>query len=156
MRRNPVPGLGVLGTVVLIASVHAAQNRSGAPTTRPALFTDAQVKSGEQAYLRTCASCHGRALTGGTAPPLTGPAFARSWRDPRVTLDDLFFVMRTTMPPRKSNALTADELIGHCRGRIASFKVPRHVFFVDEFPMTTSGKIQKAKLREEALHKRPS
>ena len=109
MRRNPVPGLGVLGTVVLIASVHAAQNRSGAPTTRPALFTDAQVKSGEQAYLRTCASCHGRALTGGTAPPLTGPAFARSWRDPRVTLDDLFFVMRTTMPPRQSNALTADE-----------------------------------------------
>jgi len=54
------------------------------------------------------------------------------------------------------HALTADELIGHCRGRIASFKVPRHVFFVDEFPMTSSGKIQKTKLREDALHKRPS
>src|SRR5215831_1595835 len=49
------------------------------------------------------------------------------------------------------HALTADELIGHCRGRIASFKVPRHVVFVDEFPMTSSGKIQKTKLREEAL-----
>ena len=36
---------------------------------------------------------------------------ARSWRDPRVTLDDVFFVMRTTMPPRQTNALTADERV---------------------------------------------
>ena len=42
------------------------------------------------------------------------------------------------------------EVLEHCRGRIASFKVPRHVFFVEEFPMTSSGKIQKVKLREDA------
>ena len=36
------------------------------------------------------------------------------------------------------------------RGRIASFKVPRQVFFVNQFPMTGSGKIQKYLLREEA------
>jgi fatty-acyl-CoA synthase len=54
------------------------------------------------------------------------------------------------------HALTTDELIAHCRGRIASFKVPRHVFFVDEFPMTSSGKIQKTKLREEAVRQLPS
>jgi fatty-acyl-CoA synthase len=51
--------------------------------------------------------------------------------------------------------LTADEVLAHCRGRIASFKIPRHVIFVDEFPMTSSGKIQKAKLREEALRQLP-
>jgi fatty-acyl-CoA synthase len=46
--------------------------------------------------------------------------------------------------------LTAAEVIDHCRGRIASFKIPRHVFFVEGFPMTGSGKIQKVRLREEA------
>jgi fatty-acyl-CoA synthase len=43
----------------------------------------------------------------------------------------------------------------HCRGRIASFKIHRHVFFLDDFPMTGSGKIQKVRLRDEALRRRP-
>jgi len=46
--------------------------------------------------------------------------------------------------------VTAEELAAFCRGRIASFKVPRHVVFVDDFPMTPSGKVQKAWLRDEA------
>jgi fatty-acyl-CoA synthase len=45
---------------------------------------------------------------------------------------------------------TASELAEYCRGKIANYKVPRHVLFVDEFPMTGSGKVQKVKLREEA------
>lgn len=44
----------------------------------------------------------------------------------------------------------ADELIGFCRGRIASFKVPRHVRFVAEWPLSAT-KIQKAPLRERML-----
>src|SRR6266540_5445645 len=71
------------------------------------LFTDAQATSGEAIYRQSCASCHGVSLAGASAPPLTGPRFAASWNDPRVTLDDLFFVLRTTMPPRASNALSA-------------------------------------------------
>jgi fatty-acyl-CoA synthase len=47
-------------------------------------------------------------------------------------------------------ALTEREVIEHCRGRLASFKIPRHVAFVDEFPMTSTGKIQKVRLRERA------
>jgi fatty-acyl-CoA synthase len=39
------------------------------------------------------------------------------------------------------------ELIAHCLGRIATFKVPRYVRFVDEWPMSGT-KIQKFKLRE--------
>ena len=46
--------------------------------------------------------------------------------------------------------LTEREVIEYCRGRLASFKIPRHVAFVDEFPMTSTGKIQKVKLRERA------
>ena len=46
--------------------------------------------------------------------------------------------------------LTEQEVIEHCRGRVASFKIPRHVVFVEELPMTSSGKVQKVKLRERA------
>lgn len=42
------------------------------------------------------------------------------------------------------------ELIEHCRGHIAGFKVPRHVRFVEAWPMSTS-KIQKFKLRESLI-----
>jgi acyl-CoA synthetase (AMP-forming)/AMP-acid ligase II len=40
--------------------------------------------------------------------------------------------------------------IEYCRGKIASFKIPRRVVFVEDFPMTSSGKIQKAVLRAQA------
>ena len=54
---------------------------------------------------------------------------------------------------RPNASLTADELIASCRGRIASFKIPREVHFVDELPRTSSGKVQKAKLREAAVRR---
>jgi fatty-acyl-CoA synthase len=44
--------------------------------------------------------------------------------------------------------ITEEDVQDFCRGKIANFKVPRYVFFVDTFPMTASGKIQKYKLRE--------
>jgi fatty-acyl-CoA synthase len=47
-------------------------------------------------------------------------------------------------------AIDADGVVSHCRGKIASFKLPRHVVFLDAFPMTESGKIKKAELREDA------
>ena len=56
---------------------------------------------------------------------------------------------------RDSHPLTDEDILAHCRGRIASFKIPRAVFFVEEFPMTSSGKIRKVLLREEALRRRP-
>ena len=53
------------------------------------------------------------------------------------------------------HTLGAADVLAQCKGRIATFKVPRHVVFVDDFPMTSSGKIQKVKLREEALRRLP-
>jgi fatty-acyl-CoA synthase len=47
--------------------------------------------------------------------------------------------------------VTATDLIEFCRGKLASFKIPRHVLFVKEFPMTSSGKVQKFRLRQVAL-----
>lgn len=43
---------------------------------------------------------------------------------------------------------TDDELRAYCRGKLAHFKVPRYVKFVDAFPQTVTGKIQKFKIRE--------
>ncbi len=47
-------------------------------------------------------------------------------------------------------ALDEAAVVGFCRGKVASFKIPRHVVFVDDFPMTASGKIRKTDLRDEA------
>ena len=46
-----------------------------------------------------------------------------------------------------------DQIIAYCRGKVASFKIPRHVVFVDDFPMTASGKIRKVKLRADATER---
>jgi acyl-CoA synthetase (AMP-forming)/AMP-acid ligase II len=45
-------------------------------------------------------------------------------------------------------APTVDELRVHCRERLAPYKTPLRWVFVDAFPLTPSGKIQKFKLRE--------
>jgi fatty-acyl-CoA synthase len=44
--------------------------------------------------------------------------------------------------------VTGDDLREFCKGKIAHFKIPRNYKFVDEFPMTVTGKIQKFKMRE--------
>jgi fatty-acyl-CoA synthase len=49
---------------------------------------------------------------------------------------------------REGQAVTGEELREWCRGQIASFKVPRYWRFVEEFPMTVTGKVQKFKMRE--------
>ena len=41
----------------------------------------------------------------------------------------------------------------YCRERLAHFKVPRYVLFVEEFPMTVTGKVQKFKMREESTRR---
>ncbi|GEC89941.1 AMP-binding protein [Brevibacillus brevis] len=47
--------------------------------------------------------------------------------------------------------LSEEEVRNYCEGKIAHYKIPRYIQFVDEYPMTASGKIQKFKLREQAL-----
>jgi fatty-acyl-CoA synthase len=65
--------------------------------------------------------------------------------DARLSEVAVAFVQR-----RPGSTLTEREVLDHCRGRLASFKIPRHVAFVDEFPLTSSGKIQRVRLRERA------
>ncbi|HOV78844.1 MAG TPA: AMP-binding protein [Bacillota bacterium] len=52
---------------------------------------------------------------------------------------------------KEGAAVTPDEIKAYCKGKIAHFKIPEYVAFVDSYPCTASGKIQKYKLREMAI-----
>jgi fatty-acyl-CoA synthase len=54
---------------------------------------------------------------------------------------------------KKGVQMTPEDVQDFCRGKIAWYKTPKYVAFVDEFPLTASGKIMKYKLREDS-HKR--
>ena len=49
----------------------------------------------------------------------------------------------------KGETATAEEIIDFCKDNIAHFKIPKHIRFVETFPMTVTGKVQKFKMREE-------
>jgi len=53
--------------------------------------------------------------------------------------------------PREGRAPEPEAVREFCQGRIAHFKVPRHVIVCESFPLTVTGKVQKYKLREQAI-----
>jgi fatty-acyl-CoA synthase len=68
-----------------------------------------------------------------------------AYPDPRLAEVPVAFVIR-----ENGHNIPANALLRRMQGRIASFKISRHVIFVDAFPMTPSGKIRKVELRAEA------
>ncbi|MGE3281489.1 MAG: AMP-binding protein, partial [Alphaproteobacteria bacterium] len=52
---------------------------------------------------------------------------------------------------RAGEHVTADELRAFCEGRIAHYKIPQHIRFVDAFPLTVTGKVQKFVMRERMI-----
>lgn len=52
---------------------------------------------------------------------------------------------------RPGVALTGEQIRAYCKGKIATYKIPKYYKFVDGFPMTVTGKIQKYKMREQAI-----
>ena len=55
--------------------------------------------------------------------------------------------------PRTGADLDEDAVRDFCRGRLAHFKVPRYVIFVDQFPMTITGKVQKFRMRDASIER---
>lgn len=55
--------------------------------------------------------------------------------------------------PHAGMTASEGEIRDFCRDRIAHFKVPRYIWFVDEFPMTVTGKLQKFRMQEIAIAK---
>lgn len=107
-------GLLLSASVFLAAAdgLAAAQTpQLTAPTRLPAVFTTAQATRGRDVYTAECASCHGSRLNDGAAVALAGPAFLEKWSHPLVTLDDLFYIVRTTMPKNRGNTLAAADYV---------------------------------------------
>jgi fatty-acyl-CoA synthase len=57
---------------------------------------------------------------------------------------------------KRDESATPEEIVSFCTGQIASFKIPKYIQFVAEFPQTASGKLQKYKLQERALRDFPA
>jgi fatty-acyl-CoA synthase len=53
--------------------------------------------------------------------------------------------------PRAGASPSGEQLAEYCRGKIATYKIPRYWKLVDGFPMTVTGKIQKFRMREAAV-----
>ncbi|TFZ32707.1 AMP-binding protein, partial [Pseudomonas syringae] len=54
-----------------------------------------------------------------------------------------------------SHSVTDDELRLWAKGRSAHYKIPRHFKFVEAFPMTVTGKVQKFRMREVSIEELP-
>ncbi len=91
-------------TLGLFAAPLSAQDPGG-------LFSAEQAARGEGIYRAECSVCHGGDLAGAAAPALTGDLFQRAWARPNRTLDDLFYIVRTTMPPGQTERLTDQQHI---------------------------------------------
>jgi mono/diheme cytochrome c family protein len=78
-------------------------------TVSQGVYTDEQAKRGETVYHDRCASCHGDALQGRSAPPLTGGDFIGNWS--QQPLDDLFSKIRNTMPQDAPGQLTPQQSV---------------------------------------------
>ena len=130
--RWPLPQTAFAIVAILSAPLAAqAQDVSGG---KPQLFTAAQAERGRAVYRTECAACHGARLNDGVAPPLAGEAFVHAWgRDDR-TLDDLFYITRTTMP-RDGSSLAEEEYV-----ELLAFILQRNGYPAGERPLSADGK----------------
>ncbi len=68
-----------------------------------------------------------------------------------VPHDRLVETVAVFVRPKTGVTLAEGVLRAHCEAHLARFKVPRHIFFVHELPLGSSGRVSKARLREEAI-----
>ena len=98
--------------LLLTASILAGASSAGLVDAQSSVsFTRAQADHGRALYDLHCASCHGAALTGGSASALAGNDFQARWSQPTRTLDDLHYVMRTSMPFGAGGSLSSDDYL---------------------------------------------
>jgi mono/diheme cytochrome c family protein len=99
---------------VILGSLAPAMRAQQTRTPNDRVYSDAQAARGRTLYRAKCATCHGDALDGKTAPPLTGSAFLGVWG--ARSLSDLAGKVRNTMPaddPGKLKPSEAVELVAY-------------------------------------------
>jgi fatty-acyl-CoA synthase len=81
----------------------------------------------------------------------THPARAATRRSSASPARTVWEEVMAWIIPRAGHAPTTEDILAFCKGRISSYKIPRYVKFVDSYPMTVTGKIQKFRMRELAV-----
>jgi len=103
-------GLAVAAEM-LSSPVTAKEEPLGATPIQAGVYSDAQATSGRSAYEKSCASCHGKQLEGGTAAALVGSRFMGKWGQGNHNVDELYFITRTQMPYGAGGTLSNKQYI---------------------------------------------
>ena len=99
-----------LSGLLLIFSIAPILRGQGQQTASGRIsFTRAQSEAGGRVYTEKCASCHGNRLDDGAAPPLAGQKFFDTWAAANRSLDDLHFIISSTMPKNQAGTLSASD-----------------------------------------------
>jgi mono/diheme cytochrome c family protein len=90
------------------AAAPGGRRPSGGKTTQDGVYTEAQAARGETKYGQNCAVCHSSDLKGiGESPALSGDRFSQAWNG--HTGDELFGLMKSTMPKGAPGSISADD-----------------------------------------------
>ena len=96
--------LFVLGAFLALRP--GAISGQGGAAPQAGLFTPQQVDRGRTVYAQSCAACHGVSMAGGAASTLIGSSFQSRWGHVDMKVDDLFYFVRTSMPPNAAQSLS--------------------------------------------------
>lgn len=114
MRRCLVPTRQFEASVFIVVLAFAMQlSTASAQEVTPGTgtYTLDQAVRGRTLYSDHCVSCHGSNLEGGAAPTVVGQLFRRTWSRSNVTVDDLHYLISTSMPPQQTHILTEDQYL---------------------------------------------
>lgn len=123
-----MPRIAPLATPLLLGTLASALAAQG-PSARS--YTGAQAEAGRSVYARSCAACHGADLQGGTAGAVAGTDFRVKWSAPERSLDELFTLIRTTMPRGREGSLAADEYL-----TVTAYLLERNGVIAGDRPLT--------------------
>lgn len=98
--RAVLGAVGITVTMGLPSATTAHAQEAG-----DAAYTAAQADRGRRIFGAFCSTCHGVDLEGAVGPALAGPSFSAKWSQPDRSAQDLYDVMRTTMPKPAAGTL---------------------------------------------------
>jgi len=102
-------------------------------------FTAEQAERGSAVFGIYCSSCHGQRLDDGTAPALKSASFVSSWTRPGRTVDDLIYLMRTSMPVGAAGTLSAAQYID-----VAAYILHQNGFGAGSQPLPSDSTVLRA------------
>jgi mono/diheme cytochrome c family protein len=86
----------IMFVFMLMAAPAFAQSEAAGRTVLDGVYSETQAARGKTFYTAVCSSCHGEALEGVSAPPLTGARFIERWRE--GMLEPMYSFIRERMP----------------------------------------------------------